>query len=350
MLFSVYPTDPPEVRDAVIAAARDHSREHALFTSLHIPESTGLAEYTRQLQAWHERDGLTFCADISPNTLSMLNLTIDQVGVLREWGAACVRIDFGFSVDQIKRIADVGGFRIAVNASTVSAAELDALAGIDVVGWHNYYPRPETGLTSDFVLAQNRLFADRGLDVFVFAPGERTFRAPLHLGLPMLEHQRYRNLWVNYLELTELCPDATIVYAEGVPHARHLSWIEHFERTGEITVPLSEVDTAARFLLDGTWGVRVEQTGVSERLEGTRGVATPPVWVNGDERARGSIQMDLPGYGRYAGETHLMLRDAPLHPHQARVGQIAGAYTGVVDRLRISRRVRFVELDAAGVE
>lgn len=52
--------------------------------------------------------------------------------------------------------------------------------------------------------------------------------------------------------------------------------------------------------------------------------------------------MDLPGYGRYAGEVHLMLRDAPLRPHQARIGQIAGAYTGVVDRLRVTRRVKFV--------
>ncbi len=342
MLFSLYPTDTADVRDAVVAAARDHSAEQALFTSLHIPEADDLASFADYLRGLHERDGLTFCADISPLTLNRLGIELDGVGVLRDWGVRWVRIDFGFEIDQIARIAEVGGFTIALNASTVGGAELDALAGLDLVGWHNYYPRPETGLTSDFVTRQNALFAARGLDVFTFIPGERTFRAPLHLGLPMLEEQRHRNAYVNYLQVAQEFPGTHIVFAEGVPAPQHLAWIEHYEATGEVTVPLTSLEPAAEFLLEGPWRVRIEETGVSERLEGTRGRPTPASWVNADVRERGSVQMDLPGYGRYAGETHLMLRDAPLDHRQARIADIAAPYRGVVDRLRLSRDVRFI--------
>lgn len=342
MLFSLYPTDPVEVRDAVVAAARDNSAEHALFTSLHIPEADDLAAFADHLRTLHERDGLTFCADISPVTLMKLGIGLDEVGVLRDWGVRWVRIDFGFDVADIARIAEVGDFKVALNASTVGDAELDALDGLTLVGWHNYYPRPETGLTADFVRRQNALFAARGLEVFTFIPGELTFRAPLHLGLPMLEEQRHRNAYVNYLQVAQEFPGTTIVFAEGVPLPRHLEWIEHYERTGEITVPLAAIDAAAEFLLEGPWRVRIEETGLSERLEGTRGRPAPASWVNADVRERGSVQMDLPNYGRYAGETHLMLRDAPLDPRQARVAGIAAPYRSVVDRLRLSRLVRFV--------
>ncbi len=342
MLFSLYPTDPPEVRDAVVAAARDHSREHALFTSLHIPEATRLNAFLDELRALHVREGLTFCADISPLTLQRLGLALDDIGQLHEAGVRWVRIDFGFDTDQIARIAARGGFRVALNASTVTDADLDALAGIDLVGWHNYYPRPETGLTVEFVHAQNALFEARGLDVFVFLPGERTFRAPLHLGLPMLEEHRHRNAYVTYLHLAHAFPTTQRVFAEGVPHPQHLAWIEHFERTGEITVPLTGLSPSAAPLLEQSWTVRIEQTGLSERLEGTRGLTPPPAWVNADTRERGSIQMDLDAYGRYAGEVHLMLRDAPLDPRQARIADIAAPYRGLVDRLRLTRQVRFL--------
>ncbi len=342
MFFSLYPTDPPEVRDAVVAAARDHSQEHAVFTSLHIPEAQRLTAFVDDLRDLHKREGLTFCADISPVTLQRLGLGLEDLGQLRDAGVRWVRIDFGFAPDEIARIALTGGFRVAVNASTVTDAELDALSGVDLVGWHNFYPRPETGLTTEFVAAQNALLAQRGRDVFVFLPGERTFRAPLHLGLPMLEEHRHRNAYVTYLHLVDAFPTAHRVFAEGVPHPQHLAWIEHFEATGEVTVPLTGITPAASTLLQGTWRVRIEQTGVSERLEGTRGLTPPTEWINADYRERGSLQMDLDSYGRYAGEVHLMLRDAPLDPRQARIADIAAPYRGVVDRLRLTRTVRFV--------
>lgn len=341
MLFSLYPTDDPDVRAAVVAAAvRDPGAP--VFTSLHIPESRGLRAFGDYLRELHVTHGLTFCADVSPGTLELLDIELADAGLLRDWGVAMVRIDYGFGAEQIARIAEVGGYRIAVNASTVTPAELDRLDGLDVVGWHNFYPRPETGLSADFFAAQNAMLRERGLDLYCFIPGERTFRAPLGLGLPTLESHRGANAYLNHARVLAACPDATIVCAEGAPFDAHLAWIEHRERTGEVVLPMAGLDASVAFLLDGSWRLRPEGTDYSHRIEGTRQPRTPERVVNGAVRPAGSLQLDLAGMGRYHGELHLMRSDRPLLAGQALVGEIAAPYRALMDCLQPGDPVRFV--------
>jgi len=340
VLYSLYPTDTDQIRAAVVAAVRVQA-DRLVFTSLHIPESRGLREFGAYLQRLHESEGFEFCADISPATLEALGLGIDDLGLLHTWGVRCVRIDFGFDAAQVRRIARVGPFQVAVNASTADAALLDELDGVPLVGWHNYYPRPETGLSEDFYDQQNGLFASRGLALYSFIPGEASFRAPLFLGLPTLEAHRHRNGYVSYLETTTRQPEVRVVCAEGVLHDEHLRWITHFEQTGEVTVPLVSVDPAADYLKGRSWRLRPEGTESSFRIEGTRGATVPERVVNADVRGRGSLQVDLAGYGRYAGEVHLMRRDRPLNHLEAFVGAIAQPYLGLVDVLRPGMAVRF---------
>ncbi|MCW5953163.1 MAG: DUF871 family protein, partial [Propionibacteriaceae bacterium] len=306
MQFSLYPTDSPQARQDVLEQALAQP-ERLLFTSFHIPESDGLLHYGEYLRSLHRDHGVTFCGDVSPTTLDKLGIRLEEIGRLRDWGVVSLRIDYGFSVDEMRRIA--AEFPIAVNASTVDAALLDDLAGLDVIGWHNYYPRPETGLETGFYLAQNQLFSDRGLPVHAFVPGEVSFRAPLFAGLPMLEQQRHRNAYRNTLELLTLSPQVKIFCAEGTLLPEHLRWISHFEQTGEVTLPLTGIDDSVAFLTEKPWHLRVEGTETSFRLDGTRDARTPSRIVNADQRLRGSLQMDLAGYGRYAGEIHLMRTD-----------------------------------------
>lgn len=353
MWFSLYPTDPPETRAAVVeqalrfgsdAPGRDAEGSPVLFTSLHIPESTGLTAFGEELARLHRTHGIRFCADISPLTLDRLGGSEATATRLREWGVEIVRIDFGFASDAIRAIAQASGCRVAINASTVDAALLDELSDLPLVGWHNYYPRPETGITEEFYLRQNALLASRGIPVLAFIPGEVQLRAPLHLGLPTLESHRHRTAWRNALHLRRLSPEATIVCAEGTLLPTHAQWIADAERTGEIVVPLSDLDTAAQGLLEGSWRIRAEEAEASHRLEGTRGFDRPLHVVNGDMRTKGSLQIDLDAAGRYRGEVHLMRSDRPLSPWQARVGEIAGPYRGIVDDIPAGATVRFILL------
>lgn len=342
MLFSIYPTDTPEVRAAVLDQACAVAEAPMLFTSLHQPESDGLRGFGAELASAHRLRGATFCADISPLALERLGEGPAGLQLLGDWGVTMLRIDFGFTPEEIRRIARASGCRIAVNASTATAAFLEDLADIEVIGWHNFYPRPETGIGTDFFISQNTMFAERGRRVHAFLPGESALRAPLHLGLPTLEEQRHRTAWRNYLHLRAIAPDVEIVCAEGTVRAEHLEWIAHHERTGEVTVPLSDLDPAATFLRGAAWRLRIEDSAASFRLEGTRGSVAPDAARNADRRAAGSLQMDLDSLGRYRGEIHLMRRDLPLTGLQAHVGEIAAPARGIVESLRPGDTVRFV--------
>ena len=72
-----------------------------------------------------------------------------------------------------------------------------------MVGWHNFYPRPGTGLSADYYVRQSRLFTERGLRLFAFVPGEVTRRAPLHRSLPTLEEHRHRDAYTSAVRLRD---------------------------------------------------------------------------------------------------------------------------------------------------
>ncbi|MDF2920828.1 MAG: hypothetical protein K0S70_5046, partial [Microbacterium sp.] len=84
----------------------------------------------------------------------------------------------------------------------------------------------------------------------------------------------------------------------------------------------------------------------SFRLDETRGGIRPSRIRNADARERGSLQVDLDAYGRYRGEVHLMRADRPLDAGQARIGEVAAPYRGIVDDLRPGQTVRLIPLPA----
>lgn len=344
MLFSIYPTDDTDTRREVVAqaVAQADGDERMLFTSLHLVDTGELAAFGDVLRDLHDRDGVTFCADVSPATVAFIADGAEGWGWLARRGITVLRLDYGFGTDEIRRLADASGCRVAVNASTVDAAFVDALGGVRVAGWHNYYPRPETGLTRAYAVSQSHLFVERGLPLFTFIPGERDHRAPLHLGLPTLEDQRHRNAWRTYLQWRRLVPEARVVCAEGAIAADHAEWIAEVERSGVVTLPVVGLDAAASVLLGREQRLRVEDAASSFRLDGTRGGIRPARVVNADARERGSLQVDLDAYGRYRGEVHLMRVDRPLDAGQARIGEIAAPYRGLVDDLCPGDTVRFI--------
>lgn len=343
MILSVYATDEADVRDAVVDQAHQQ-HERTLFTSLHMPEIRELAGWVAWMGRVHRDDGLRFWADVSPASFEALGWRPGDLAPLREAGVVGLRLDYGFGVEEISRIAGASGgagaLPVAVNASTASRDELDALAaaGLEVVGWHNFYPRPGTGLTEDFLVSQSALFTERGLRVLAFVPGERARRAPLHLGLPTLERHRFRNAYVAARELADLVPGVEVVCAEGPLDPRHAELVRRAE-DGILTLPLVDLAPGCDWLLDRDWDLRVEQTGVSQRLVGTRGHETPTRTVSADALEAGSLQMDT--LARYSGEVHLMVAERPLDADHLRLADVAAPYRGLVRLLQGGETVRF---------
>jgi len=361
MRFSIYPTDSDETKDEVLRQAKSaagnagktsaagnvcktsvagNAGNIELFTSLHIPESAGLKQYLCFLKG-RAAEGFSFFADISPLAFERLEIDAARAGVLRDYGITGLRLDFGFSLEEMAKIA-ASGLQIAINAGTVDAETVGALLPYKPIGWHNYYPRPETGIPREFFLSQNAIFASRGLELRGFIPGDKDFRAPLCLGLPTLESQRYKNTYCNYVEIKSLCPAIELYCAEGALYPEHLDWINKYDADGVVTLPLSTVDGAiAETLYSRVFNLRPDSAELSFRLEGTRSGIAPLRRLESALREKGSVQMDNPLFSRYQGELHIMRQDAPLVPFQNRVADIAAPYRSLVNTLSGGALVRF---------
>ncbi|MGL5042283.1 MAG: MupG family TIM beta-alpha barrel fold protein [Culicoidibacterales bacterium] len=306
--MSLYPTDSQEAIAAILAQAELLNVE-LFFTSLHIPEATGLAEFIKLLGRLHEDKGYKFFADISPLTLERLNIPITDIWVLKQAGIYGVRIDFGFSLAEIIAISKTG-LEIAINASTVTDTELKTLAPIGIIGWHNYYPRPETGMSLAFFLQQEALLAKYGVPSYAFMPGVNYLRAPLHLQLPMLEQQRFADPYVNFMLLAKKYGVAKIFIAEGTLDLQSLEAIKAYKDDNIITLNVDWIKAdVGQKLLAQEYYVRIEQTDTSWRLEDTRGLVkdlAPRALYPMGMRTIGDIYMDNNEYGRYAGEIHFI--------------------------------------------
>ncbi|WFR65846.1 MupG family TIM beta-alpha barrel fold protein [Curtobacterium flaccumfaciens] len=146
---------------------------------------------------------------------------------LRSIGVARVRIDFGFSEPEISSIASV--LPIALNASTLRAADLAPFADLDVELIHNFYPREWTGLALASVASSVEVARSFGWRVGAFIAGDNVLRGPLGEGLPTVEEHRTMPPLFQALALVDAGVDD--VYA-GDPALTDHSWAAGVVRPG----------------------------------------------------------------------------------------------------------------------
>ena len=168
-----------------------------LFTSLHIPEANAnetISDF-HKFAAYAGELGYSITADISPRACEMLGAKLPDISVLQKLGLSAIRLDDGFSPAQIAAMSAAGGLDIEINASAITPLALRQIqaAKADVTrlrSCHNYYPRPETGLSFSLFAERCQLLHDYEIPVFVFIPSQSSPRGPIFAGLPTLEKHR----------------------------------------------------------------------------------------------------------------------------------------------------------------
>ncbi len=124
-----------------------------VFTSLQIPEEDKknqmayLGDLCQLLSAYQ----ITYIIDVTP---SLLNQTIYSYMNQLPHGDFYIRIDNQLNIDLIKDIISQG-FKCCLNASTLTDSMLAHIYRTDfnnqLLYCHNYYPRPDTGLSISFI-------------------------------------------------------------------------------------------------------------------------------------------------------------------------------------------------------
>ncbi|WP_226643331.1 DUF871 domain-containing protein [Mesobacillus subterraneus] len=329
---------------------------NSIFTSLHIPEDNP-AEYKELLQelgSLAKKYQIELMADVSPRSLDYLGLDWVHYDELLHWGLSGIRADYGFTTQQIVELSHK--MKIGINASTVSREELVAWqdAGLNtgnVEAWHNFYPRPETGLDKDFLLERNLMFRSFGITTMAFVPGDKDLRGPVYSGLPTLEKHRGQLPHIAAAELMGSCFTDKILVGD---HSVTDEQLELLTLLGKKIIPL-RIDSGSQEhseLLRKPLTNRMDPARDVIRAVESRSFASirekqiPP--SNQLERHRGTITIDNELYGRYAGELQIAINDLPQDEKVNCIGKVIHEDLPLLDEIKAGQKFQFIVRDRHG--
>ncbi|WP_462399530.1 DUF871 domain-containing protein [Lacticaseibacillus pantheris] len=319
-----------------------------VFTSLHIPEDdvNVLLTRLRQLTAWCQDEQMQVVADVSADGFERLGWSLQDYQTVSSTGLTGLRIDDGINMRDVALLSN--HMLVALNASTLSEQDLTTLrmeqANFDnIEAWHNYYPRPETGLDRQWFLSKNQWLHQHGLKVMAFVPGDGQRRGPLFKGLPTLEeHRQIRPIWAT-VDLLNLDVDSVFVGDETVTEDT-MKTIAAYVQTGIISLHVSGLPEK----LQGTeWHNRPDVARDVIRLQEARTrqlLSTEPGEV-AKSRPVGSLTVDNSRYGRYAGEIQITRHDLPADKAVNVVGRVCQADRVALDLIDADRAVQLVTDD-----
>jgi hypothetical protein len=180
-----------------------------IFLSLHIPEvNNNFLKEAKELILAVNRLNFNLTADISKRYYENLDLNKFKFDALR--------LDFGFSNQEIAKLSQNSDYKINLNASTLTESDLKAIISHNgnlknLEASHNYYPRKETGLSEKLLLAKNNFLKKYDLEIGAFVPAEYKKRPPMKAGLPTLEKHRFLSPLVAAQDLLKLGIDKVYI-------------------------------------------------------------------------------------------------------------------------------------------
>ena len=302
-----------------------HYGYRRLFTSLHIPEadSRALVSDFRTLMAEAASLGFAITADISPRTFSLLGASNDDLSLFMEWGLNALRLDYGFSPTYMGTITAKSRLNIEINASTVTAALLEdmATANVDfsrIQACHNYYPRPETGLSWASFAQRSALLHSHGIPVFAFIPSLSSPRAPLFSGLPTVEKHRLVPPVVAAKEFLACQLLSGILFGDPLASEEDLASVAALDPSClELSVVVEkDLSPTERTILFAPFHTcRIDSGEYAIRSQEARSLCKTAIPIRSAmPRPVGALTIDNEAYGRYMGEMQLITDSLPADP------------------------------------
>lgn len=320
----------------------------AVFLSLHISEEFDDSYCRRAEEICRDlaQKGFRIIADVSVKTLQQFGCE-SLVSLARKLQLWALRIDYGFSREEICALA--AQMPIVVNASTTTEedARVIAAAGKEVFAMHNFYPRPETGLDEDYLLETTRSLQNAGLKVLAFIPGDTQRRGPLYEGLPTLEAHRNVPPSAAFVDLAVRFGVDEIFVADPGISRQEQERIARFCQDGVICVP-ARLDDRYSYLYDRVFTCRVDSPKALVRFQESRIYSCQGETVEPDncrERCRGSITIDNRLYGRYSGEIMMARQDFPANPRVNVIGTVPENAHLLMDCIGRGRKFTLVRMD-----
>ena len=298
------------------------------FTSLQIPEEDRVNKHdaAEKMLSVCKKFGLHLILDVGPNTAE--NLGCRSPYDLQDWGVTHIRLDDGYSPQQAAELSRI--FHIVFNASTVSAAEINEWkkSGADLTRFtacHNYYPKPWTGLSLNYVAQINRRLKTYGFQTMAFVPGDGILRGPLYEGLPTIEmHRRRKDVVLNALELfMDAACDMVLIGDVSLSEKSWDAWADLSR--GFVSLP-AELDPRYQYLAATVHHDRRDSSDYVFRSVESRGIDPfdSSLLEPAEEREceAGDILLSNSAYKRYQGELEIARVVLPPDPRVNVIGHI----------------------------
>jgi len=303
-----------------------------LFTSLHIPEADpNLLLSNFQIFVNDAKSlGYSITADISPQALTLLGGTLSDAASLKALGLSALRLDYGFSPEQIAAFTHSSGIEVELNGSTVTSGILQQLyeAKADftkIRACHNYYPRPETGLSFPLFAQRSKLLREYDIPVFAFIPSLSSPRGPIFAGLPTLEKHRHLSpeLAAKELLASELVDG--LLFGDPLVAETELAAIAALQATCmelKVTVNPNASMTEQKILFAEHTN-RIDPGEGVIRSQEARNLCSsiiPPRTAT--PRQIGAVTIDNQDYLRYMGEMQIIQSPLPADPRVNLAAQV----------------------------
>jgi len=329
--ISIYFSSGMEKNERLIKKAIKSGVKYA-FTSLHIPEETGIdyrSDVLKLLSMCRE-GGLNLIVDVGPETLEKFET--DSIADLKELGITHVRLDYGFDAKETVEISR--DFYVVFNASTIMEEELMEWKkyGADFTRFtacHNFYPKQFTALSLKRTKEMNQRLQYLGFTTMAFVPGNLELRGPLFEGLPTVEEHRGRKEEV-LLNMLELFYDGSCdVVLIGDVDVEERDWKDIQCLSQDYVELEADIRSPYEFVRDIIHHDRPDSSEYVIRSQESRQYKREI--KNGNEnqaqvRKQGSICVSNVDYLRYMGELEIARVDLPGEDRVNIIGQVDDSY------------------------
>lgn len=303
---------------AYLKTAKENGFE-GIFSSVHIPEedSTNYLERLKTLGEWANALDMELIVDISGKALASLGLSFEHPKGILETGVTGLRIDYGIENGPIADLTN--HMKVALNASTITEKDIEDLtsAGADFLqmeAWHNYYPRPETGLGKKEFIAKNQWLKKRGFRIMAFVPGDKELRGPLFQHLPTLEKHRFIHPLAGAIELMQECfVDDVYIGDPQISGRTRMQFEQYFKKSNLVLHVYQQASSAGLDMVVGKHQNRWDAARDVIRSSESRAVNVDKIkpMHPSAKRTIGSVTVDNHLYGRYNGEIQIVLSELP---------------------------------------
>lgn len=279
--------------------AKDQGFE-IVFSSAHITEASTTFDDLQALINETSRLNLKLSLDISKKVFDKIQLPTNLYAL---------RLDFGFSEEDLINLSNTQPYMIEINASVYSKKRIlelieKGLNPKNIRASFNYYPKLYTGHTIEFVKEMTEFYHSLQMTVGAFIPSKTGFRPPMYEGLPTVESHRKMPLSIAIEEL-KICGIDEIIFGDAYASIDELQILSD-HNCDEIILDTDFYCDYQNFT--NQYVIRPDYNDLLLRLSMTRN-EDDILPFNTTKRNQYDLTIDNNLFKRYKGEINICLKD-----------------------------------------